>query len=65
MTTRKKPARKPAKSAPKKLQNCAGCHKEMSEPSEWMRSKNKYYCAACYQGLLFPNRKLGSQEIID
>lgn len=65
MPTKKRPAAKSAGSSTGKSQICSVCHTELNDPAEWMRSKKKIYCSACYQGLLFPNRKLGSQEIID
>ena len=65
MTRQNKAVPKPAKSAQNKLLKCSVCGTELRDPSEWVRTKKKIYCAACYQSLLYPNRQRGSQEIID
>ncbi len=55
-------AKTPKSTRPRK---CSKCHATLRDPSEWVRSKDKVLCAACYQALLYPNRKRGSQEIVD
>lgn len=65
MPSRKKPASKPAESTPEKPVKCSKCGIALRDPAEYVRSKKKILCSACYQGLLYPNRKMGSQEIID
>lgn len=62
----KKPApRQKSEAAPAEPKICSQCGLAMRDPSEWVRSKKKILCSACYQSLLYPNRKMGSQEIVD
>jgi ribosomal protein S27E len=66
MTSRKKPIRKGAStSVTVGEKTCSVCGKTLKDSTEWVRSKDKVLCGACYQALLYPNRKGGSQEIVD
>ena len=65
MPSKTKSASKPAESTPVESNKCTKCGIALRDPSEWVRSKKKLLCSACYQGLLYPNRKMGSQEIVD
>ena len=65
MPGKKKAAPKKAESTTSKPKKCSKCGISLRDPSEWVRSKKKILCSACYQSLLYPNRKMGSQEIVD
>ena len=65
MPGKKKAAPEKAESTPDKAKLCSKCGISLRDPSEWVRSKKKILCSACYQSMLYPNRKMGSQEIID
>jgi formylmethanofuran dehydrogenase subunit E len=65
MSGKKAAPRQKAEPIPEEPKICSKCGLAMREPSEWVRSKKKIFCSICYQSLLYPNRKMGSQEIVD
>ena len=65
MSSKKRPASKPAEPTPVESKKCTKCGIALRDPAEWVRSKKKLLCSTCYQGMLYPNRKMGSQEIVD
>ena len=65
MSGNKNPATDPERDTRGEVHFCSVCHVELRDSSEWVRSKKKILCAACYQSLLYPNRKQGSQELLD
>ena len=65
MPGKKKASEQKTESPPAAPKICSKCGLAMRDPSEWVRSKKKIFCSACYQSLLYPNRKMGSQEIVD
>lgn len=66
MTSKKKPIRKDSSaSVAAKERKCSVCGTILKDSTEWVRSKDRTLCSICYQALLYPNRKQGSQEIVD